>query len=452
MKRSTWALAATASVAVAALLAWAFAPRPVPVSVARVTVADFETAIEEEGRTRVRERHVVAAPLSGRLRRIALQEGDAVEAGAVLAVIDAQPAPLQDARALREARARVAVAQAAWRLAGTQVEAAQVAVAQADNAARRSARLRQDGFVSAAQADADRLAGLAAQRALQAARDAERVARQELDQARAGLAPGGAGSAEGGAVEVRAPVAGQVLRLIASSQTPVAAGAPLLELGDLSRLEVVAEFLTADAARVRAGAPARVEDGGGTGVLDGRVRRVEPAAYTKVSALGVEEQRVEVLIDLQADPTDASRPLPVLGDGWRVRVRLPTLQVTQALTVPVSAVFPWPQDAPPWALVPSTDAVRAPTGGAPGTGPTSSPVAAVTGAAAAGPAVAGDEARRMGVFVVESGRARLRAVHVGARNGTLAWVRAGLDVGDTVVVYPSSTVADGVRVTVREGV
>ena len=126
MKRSTWALAATASVAVAALLAWAFAPRPVPVSVARATVADFETAIEEEGRTRVRERHVVSAPLSGRLRRIVLQEGDAVEAGAVLAVIDAQPAPLQDARALREARARVAVAQAAWRLAGTQVEAAQL--------------------------------------------------------------------------------------------------------------------------------------------------------------------------------------------------------------------------------------------------------------------------------------------------------------------------------------
>jgi HlyD family secretion protein len=421
MKRSTWALVATGSVAVAALLAWAFAPRPVPVSVARASIGAFETAIEEEGRTRVRERHVVAAPLSGRLWRITLQEGDAVEAGAVLARIDAQPAPLQDARALREARARVAVAQAAWRRAGTQVEAAQVTVAQADNAAQRSAQLRQDGFVSSAQADADRLSVLAAQRALQIARDGERLARQELDQARAGLAPGGAGGAEGGQVEVRAPVAGRVLRLIASSQTPVSAGAPLLELADLTHLEVVAELLTADAARVTAGAPARLEDWGGIGALAGRVRRVEPAAYTKVSALGVEEQRVEVLIDLQADPAGASRPLPVLGDGWRVRVRLPTLQVAQALTVPVSAVFPWPQDAPPWAV-------------------------------AALAAVPGDEATRMGVFVIESGRARLRPLHVGARNGALAWVRGGLAAGETVVVYPSSTVADGVRVTVREGV
>jgi len=422
MKRSTWALVATGSVAVAALLAWAFAPRPVPVSVARASIGAFETAIEEEGRTRVRERHVVAAPVSGRLQRIVLQEGDAVDAGAVLARIDAQPAPLQDARALREARARVAVAQAAWRLAGTQVEAAQVAVAQADNAARRSAQLHQDGFVSPAQADTDRLAALAAQRALQAARDGERIASQELDQARAALAPGGAGGAEGGQVEVRAPVAGRVLRIIASSQTPVSAGAPLLELADLTRLEVVAELLTADAARVTAGAPARLEDWGGTGALAGRVRRVEPAAYTKVSALGVEEQRVEVLIDLQGGPADASRPLPVLGDGWRVRVRLPTLQVAQALTVPVSAVFPWPQDAPPWAV------------------------------AAAPAAAPGDEAMRMGVFVIESSRAQLRPLHVGARNGALAWVRAGLAAGETVVVYPSSTVADGVRVTVREGV
>ncbi|MFM1856605.1 MAG: hypothetical protein RLZ83_1914, partial [Pseudomonadota bacterium] len=399
MKRSTWALVATGSVAVAALLAWAFAPRPVPVSVARTSIGAFETAIEEEGRTRVRDRHVVAAPVSGRLQRIVLLEGDAVDAGAVLARIDAQPAPLQDARALREARARVAVAQAAWRLAGTQVEAAQVAVAQADNAARRSTQLHQDGFVSPAQADTDRLAALAAQRALQAARDGERIARQELDQARAALAPGGAGGAEGGQVEVRAPVAGRVLRLIASSQTPVSAGAPLLELADLTRLEVVAELLTADAARVTAGAPARLEDWGGTGALAGRVRRVEPAAYTKVSALGVEEQRVEVLIDLQADPADpadASRSLPVLGDGWRVRVRLPTLQVAQALTVPVSAVFPWPQDAPPWAV------------------------------AAAPAATPGDQAMRMGVFVIESGRAQLRPLHVGARNGALAWVRAGL--------------------------
>lgn len=428
MKRSTWAVVAGGAVVAAGLLAWAFAPRPVMVEVARAVPATFETAVEEEGRTRVRERHAVVAPLAGRLRRIALQEGDTVAAGAVVAVIEPQLAPLLDERALREQRARVAAAGVAVERAATGIEAARVAVQRADNEARRSAQLVDQGFVAPLKAEADRLALQAAQRELQAARESERIARHELEQARAalgavGAAGGGARIGAAGAVfELRSPVAGRVLKLAQPSETVVQVGTPLLELADLSRLEVVAELLTTDAAALRPGGEVRVERWGGPVALAGRVRVVEPAAYTKVSALGVEEQRVEVVVDVTADPARPAALPAALGDGWRVLARFVTRREPDVLTVPVSAVFPWPQDAPAWAL-----------------------------AAGEGPGADGAEGLRMGVFVAESGRARLRPVLVGARNGALAWVRQGLAAGASVIVYPPAAVADGVRVKERRG-
>jgi HlyD family secretion protein len=165
-----------------------------------------------------------------------------------------------------------------------------------------------------------------------------------------------------------------------------------------------------------------VERWGGPGALAGRVRVVEPAAYTKVSALGVEEQRVEVVVDVTADPARPAALPAALGDGWRVLARFVTRREPDVLTVPVSAVFPWPQDAPVWAL-----------------------------AAGEGPGADGAEGLRMGVFVAESGRARLRPVLVGARNGALAWVRQGLAAGASVIVYPPAAVADGVRIQERRG-
>jgi HlyD family secretion protein len=396
--------------------------------VARAAPATFETAVEEEGRTRVRERHAVVAPLAGRLRRIALQEGDTVAAGAVVAVIEPQLAPLLDERALREQRARVAAAGVAVERAATGIESARVAVQRADNEARRSAQLVDQGFVAPLKAEADRLALQAAQRELQAARESERIARHELEQARAalgavGAAGGGARIGAAGAVfELRSPVAGRVLKLAQPSETVVQVGTPLLELADLSRLEVVAELLTTDAAALRPGGEVRVERWGGPGALAGRVRVVEPAAYTKVSALGVEEQRVEVVVDVTADPARPAALPAALGDGWRVLARFVTRREPDVLTVPVSAVFPWPQDAPVWAL-----------------------------AAGEGPGADGAEGLRMGVFVAESGRARLRPVLVGARNGALAWVRQGLAAGASVIVYPPAAVADGVRIQERRG-
>ena len=432
MKRNTWITLVGAGVVATALLAWAFAPRAVEVEAVAAARGPFETAVEEDGRTRVRERHAVTAPMVGRLHRIALREGDVVQAGQALALIEPLPVPLLDERSRREQQARAAAAQAALELGGARVRAAQVGVEQALNEQRRTAQLVAQGFVSPAKADADRLALDAATREREAAVEGERVARFELQQARVALELTAGAASSGRAFTVRAPVAGTVLRVHQASEGVVGVGTPLLDLADTGRIEIVAELLTSDAALAQPGSPVRIERWGGPGSLAGQVRRVEPAAFTKVSALGVEEQRVNVLIDLVPASTTlapsttsaasaasaASRggagradaaPAALLGDGWRVVVRILTRQEADVLRVPVSAVFPWP-------------------------GP--------------GPAQAADT---MGVFVVEGGRARLRAVQVVARNGSLAWVRSGLTPGEVVIAYPPPAVAEGVRVKPRQG-
>ena len=415
MKRNTWIALVGAGVVATGLLAWAFAPRAVEVEAVVATRGPFETAVEEDGRTRVSERHAVTAPIAGRLRRIALREGDAVQAGQALALIEPLPSPLLDERSRGEQQARAAAAQAALERAGTRVRAAQVGVDQALNEQRRTAQLVAQGFVSPAKADTDRLALDAATREREGAVESERVARFELQQTRVALELSSGAASSGRTFTVRAPVAGMVLRVHQASEGVVGIGTPLLDLADTSRIEIVAELLTGDAAVARPGSPVRIERWGGPGSLQGQVRRVEPAAFTKVSALGVEEQRVNVLIDLVPTPAPSAAgvgraeaaPAALLGDGWRVVVRILTRQEADVLRVPVSAVFPWPGPAQP--------------------------------------------ADTMGVFVVEGGRARLRTVQVVARNGSLAWVRSGLTPGEVVIAYPPPAVADGVRVKPRQG-
>jgi HlyD family secretion protein len=436
MKRNTWIALAGAGVVATGLLAWAFAPRAVEVEAVAATRGPFETAVEEDGRTRVSERHAVTAPIAGRLRRIALREGDAVQAGQALALIEPLPSPLLDERSRGEQQARAAAAQAALERAGTRVRAAQVGVEQALNEQRRTAQLVAQGFVSPAKADTDRLALDAATREREGAVESERVARFELQQTRVALELSSGPAPPGRTFTVRAPVAGMVLRVHQASEGVVGIGTPLLDLADTSRIEIVAELLTGDAAVARPGSPVRIERWGGPGSLQGQVRRVEPAAFTKVSALGVEEQRVNVLIDLVPASAASSggavradvAPAALLGDGWRVVVRILTRQEADVLRVPVSAVFPWPGPAQRAAAPPSQ---------------------AASGAA---DSVAGQgTADAMGVFVVEGGRARLRTVQVVARNGSLAWVRSGLVPGEVVIAYPPPTVADGVRVKPRQG-
>jgi HlyD family secretion protein len=238
----------------------------------------------------------------------------------------------------------------------------------------------------------------------------QQVARADLAQARAALdVVQRPGSAAGRAFEVRAPVAGRVLRVAQASEGMVGLGTVLVEVGDTAQLEVVAPLLSTDALQVRPGSPVRIERWGGPGVLQGRVRSVEPAAFTKVSALGVEEQRVNVLIDLTSPPAQWA----ALGDGYRVVVRVLTREAEGATLVPVSALFPLP---------------------------------VVNGSA---PPAAEPAAPRMAVFVVDEWHARRVPVVLEARGGTHAWVKEGLQAGAQVVVYPPAALADGGRVRLR---
>ena len=395
MKRRTMIVTALAGAALLALLAWAFAPSPVAVELAAVSLGRYEQAIVEDGRTRLRDRYNVNAPLAGRLARITLREGDAVAEGAALALITPVLAPLLDERSRAELVGRRDAAQAGVQRAAVLIEQQRTLLAQARNELQRSEQLAGQGFVAPTKLDADRLALQAAQQALEAAQQTRHVAEHELEVARAALQAQQSGASAG--FLLRSPVAGRVLKVAQASETTVALGTALLEIGDTAQLEIVAELLTTDAMQAKPGAAVQIDRWGGTGLLQGRLRSVEPAAFTKVSALGVEEQRVKVLIDL-------SSPVPpALGDGFRVGVRILSLVQDGAMMVPVSAVFPQP--------------------GQPGA---------------------------MAVFVAESGRARLRAVTLGGRNNSQAWVRSGLSAGQAVIEYPPAAVAEGVRIKSRQ--
>lgn len=398
MKRSTMITAGIGAIALAGLLAWAFAPRPLEVELATAVQGPFETSIGEDGRTRLADRYVVSAPLAGRLARITLREGDAVSAGQALASLQPVLAPMLDERTRREQQARVDGAQAVLLQAGKRVEAARVQLERARDDLARSEQLARQGFVAATKLSSDRLAVQGAQKELEAAVEGEHVARHQLEQARVAL---GMAQVPGGPAQtfvLRAPIAGRVLKVHVASEATVALGAPLVEVGDIARLEVVTELLTADALQAQPGSPVRIERWGGPVVLQGRVRRVEPAAFTKISALGVEEQRVNVIIDITSPREQWER----LGDGYRVGVRIVTRSQDSVLKVPVGAVFP--QAAP------------------------------ASGAA---------------VFVADGGRARLRPIGVEARNGSEAWVSRGLDAGTPVLVYPPAAVSDGSAIRER---
>lgn len=404
MKRRTLVLTVTAGVALVAAVVWAFRPRPVEVEVAAAVVTRFEATIDEDGKTRVADRYAVSAPLAGRLARITLREGDVVAAGDTVAMLTPVLSPLLDERSLVEARARLEGAQAQLARAGTRVERARVGVEQARLELGRSEQLARSGFVAPTKLDADRLAQQAATKELDTAVQEGHMAEHDVQQARAALLalrqPAGASGGLGRGFVVRAPIAGQVLRVAQASEGTVALGAPLVELGNLAQLEVLAELLTTDALRATPGTPVRIERWGGPLTLQGRVRRIEPAAFTKVSALGVEEQRVNVLIEL----TSPREQWLALGDGYRVSLRIVVLAEDKALQVPASAVFPRPDS----------------------------------------------DDHEMAAFVVDGGRARLTPVKLRARNGSMAWVGEGLAAGTRVIVYPPPTVRDGVRVRERK--
>lgn len=412
MKRKTWIIGGATAVLLVLAVAWAFAPKPVEVELAPVTQGSFETTIDEDGKTRLTDRYVVSAPLAGQLARITLKEGDAVTADMPLAQLSAVLPAMLDERTRRELRARVEGAQDNVLRATSRIARAQVSLDQAKNEVRRSEQLAQQGFIAPVKVETDRLTTLGAQREVEAAAAEKRMATHELEQTQAAISATsstGIGSGKS-SFTVRAPSAGRVLRVLQTSEGAATLGTPLMEIGDTQRMEIVAELLTTDALIAKPGSRVMIERWGGAGLLEGRVRSTEPAAFTKVSALGVEEQRVRVLIDITSPP----QAWQALGDGYRVSVRIVTLAEGKAVQVPVSAVFPLPTD-------------RADS---------------ASGKQTAAP--------RYAVFVADSGRARQVPVELGARNGSAAWIRSGLAPGQQVIVYPHATVKERQRVAERK--
>lgn len=396
MKMKRTILAASAIALAAAGLAWAFAPRPLEVEAAAVERGRFEQSIDEDGRTRLRDRYVVSAPVTARLSRIALREGDRVEAGDTVAVLMPVMSSLFDERSQREAVARAKAAEAAVAGAQARVERTRLAQEEARLELQRTERLAREGFLATSRLDSARLALDGARRELEAAQAARDMAVHERTQALAATQPAAAATPTGRPLPVKAPVSGTVLRVPLQSEATVLAGAALLDIGDPQRMEIVAELLTTDAVNAKPGARASIERWGGP-PLQARVRRVEPAAFTKVSALGIEEQRVNVLLDISSPPA----AWLAMGDGFRVTVRVITASADDALTVPVGALFPHAD------------------GG-------------------------------MAVYLLDGNRARLQPVELAARNGSMGWVRTGLQAGQRVIVYPPPGVADGGRVRVRQ--
>jgi HlyD family secretion protein len=368
-------------------------PRPVSVEVDRVTEGPLVVTVDEEGMTRVRQRYVVAAPVAGQLRRIDWKAGAPVEAGrTVLAVLETSGADFLDTRSLAQAEARVAAAGAAREAAQAQRARAAAAARTAAADAGRAERLRTERVLSVQEFEAVQLRAETAAQEARAAEFALQVAEFELQQARALVTrrdPGAGGSEP---LVITAPVNGRILRVFQESSRVVPAGFPLVEVGDPADLEVRIEVLSRDGVAIAPGARVLLEQWGGSEPLRARVRLVEPSAFTKISALGVEEQRVYVVADL-VDPPAAR---PTLGDNYRVEARVVVWENPAARRAPAGALF-----------------------------------------------------RRAGVwqtFVVEAGRARLRTVETGRSNGVLTEVKGGLAAGDTVVVYPGDKVAEGTRV------
>lgn len=362
---------------------WMLRPSPVPVDVGRVRRGSMSVTLDAEGRTRVHPRYVVAAPVAGRLASLALDEGDPVRQGETVALLTPQPLDrrgrLQAEAELRAAEARLSETDAQLSQARAAHELAARSLARAENLAA-AGQLAQDAL------DVARTAARTALQSVGAARSRREAARCTAEGARAGLIESGTGAT----IALCAPADGRVLRLREDSERVVPAGTPILEVGDPTRLEVVMDVLSTDAVAIPPGAAIRLDAGSGR-TLEARVRMVEPAAFTKVSPLGVEEQRVNVIGELPG-------PVLGLGDGFRVDASIVLWSAEAVLKAPAGAVFR-----------------------------------------------SGD---RWAVFVVEGGRARRREVGVGHRNADDMEIGSGLSEGATLILYPGQDISDGVRVTI----
>lgn len=385
-------LLVVAGLVVLAAVGYGFMPKPVAVDTAAVSRGELLVTIDNEGRARVKDRFVLFAPVHGQLSRISLKAGDAVAAGTLVALLKAAPAAPLDARMLAQAEAELGAAEAARKQAASALEGAEAELAFAI-----AEVTRQEKLLPARNTTQEALdAALTRRSAARAARDSAAFGREVAEyRAAAARAAMVTGDGAPGSIEVRSPVAGRVLRVLRESAGAVAAGEPLVEVGDPAALEVVTDLLSRDAVKVAPKMPVRLERWGGDTLLKGTVRLVEPHAFTKLSALGVEEQRVNVVIDFD-EPRER---YAALGDGYRAEARVVLAQAVNVLKLPAGAVF-------------NHD-------GAPA------------------------------VFVVRNGRAVLTKLQTGRRNGLEVEVVGGVSEGEQVIVSPPDAIADGVSVTGR---
>lgn len=379
-----------------ALIVKAMLPKPVSVDVAVAETAALRVTVDEDGVTRVKDRFVVSAPLTGSLARLELDPGDTVKQGDVVArIVPLTPALLDD-RSKQSAEARVAAALAAQRQASAQVERARANQEFVQKSTERERSLAEKGVTARANVDQAELAQRTANAELESAKFGAKVADYEVEVARATLGRLGKKVKPGSEEQllVKSPVAGRVLKVLHKSEGVVQPGTPLLEVGDPAALEIVVDVLTSDAVDVKPGTPATLGEWGGA-PLPARVRIIEPSAFTRLSALGVEEQRVNVVLE----PQGPVEPWARLGDGYRVKAEIVTHEKADALQVPASAVF------------------RRDSGWA--------------------------------VFRVEGDVVKLGSVQIGLRTQRRVEVVAGLAPGARVVVHPSDRVSDGVKVMAR---
>lgn len=380
-RKTLYWLSAIVALALTALL---FRPARLSVDTGKVEKGSMQVTVDEQGETRAHDRFVVTAPVAGRLTRIELHDGDAVQKNQVVAQI--APLPLS-VRERDEQGARIAAAESRQREAEELVRHAEEDLAQAKRESARVDRLVKDGFMSGQAAEQAHNAEITIANEVEAARFRAKSAAAEVTLARSGLIAVQDG--KGALFKVRSPVAGRILRIPDQSERVVAAGAPLLTVGDMRKLEVVIELLSSEAVKVKPGMTVILDGWGGSGVLKAKVQRVEPHAFTKVSALGIEEKRTNVV----ADFVDAAQSL---GDGYRVNAHIVVWTAEAVTKVPASALF---RCAEAWCA-----------------------------------------------FVVEKGLVRRRSVNIGYRNAREAEVLGGLEPGEEVVRHPANQLEEGVRV------
>ena len=377
-------------------LVWSFWPRAIEVEAAAIGYGPLQVEVSDEGRTRVREIYQVSAPVAGRLLRIEKHAGDDVEGGKTV-VADLMPVSpsFLDLRSLGQAEAAVKSAEEGRKLAAAELEGARAQLAFTKTDLERATRLAASGIVSRADLERARLAHDTAVAREATASAALKVREYDLENAKALLIdPAKASQKDGGRASIRlvAPATGKILRVLHEDEAVIAAGAPILEVGDPERLEILVALISEDAVKVHAGDVARITQWGGPGELAARVRRVEPSGFTKISALGVEEQRVNVLLDFTGPASERAS----VADGFRVVANIVIWQRPRVLRLPAAAMFR--QD------------------------------------------------RGWAVFAIRDGRARLVPVRVGAVNDEFAELLDGARAGENVILHPSDRVRDGSEV------